>query len=117
MISKKSQRDKRHFRIRVKIKGVAQMPRLAVFRSNKHIYAQVIDDEKSQTLVSASDFNLDESKDKISKTVNAQMVGEILADKAKVAKISKVVFDRSGFKFHGRVKALAEGARKGGLKF
>jgi len=92
--------------------------RLAVFRSNKYIYAQIIDDERGHTLVSASDKNLKLKKEeKLTKTQRAEKVGEILAEKAKRKNILEVWFDRRGYKYHGRVKALAEGARKGGLKF
>lgn len=117
MISKKSRRGSRHKHIRQKVKGTPSMPRLSVFRSNKHIYTQIIDDEKSQTIVSSSDLEVKDSKEKIGKTQKAIMVGKILAKKAKTKKITRVVFDRGGFKFHGRIKALAEGARNGGLKF
>lgn len=88
-------------------------PRLAVFRSNKAIYAQIIDDEKGQTLVAASEKDLKSG----TKTEKAQMVGETLAKKAVKLGIKKVKFDRRGYQYHGRVKALAEGARKGGLLF
>lgn len=117
MINIKAQRAKRHNRIRLTLKGTDLKPRLSVFRSNKHIYAQIIDDQISKTLVSASDFGLSKSKEDVGKAENAAKVGEDLAQKAKAKKISSVVFDRGGFKFHGRIKALAEGARKGGLKF
>ena len=117
MINKKEQRAKRHNRIRLILKGTDSKPRLSVFRSNKHIYAQIIDDQKSTTIVSASDFGLSKSKEDAGKSANAAKVGVDLAQKAKAKKISSVVFDRGGFKFHGRVKALAEAARKGGLKF
>lgn len=111
------QRIKRHRRIRIKVFGNSSIPRLSVFRSNKHIYAQIIDDQKSSTIASMSDLNLKKQKDKIGKTHKAAMVGEILAERAKTQKINAIVFDRGGFKFHGRVKALAEGLRNGGLKF
>lgn len=117
MKNNRHQRIKRHWRIRTKVVGNGSIPRLSVFRSNKHIYAQIIDDQKSVTVASLSDLNLKEQKDKIGKTQKAAMVGEMLAEKAKTQKIHKIVFDRGGFKFHGRVKALAEGLRIGGLKF
>lgn len=117
MKNAKAQRAKRHNRIRLTLKGNNLKPRLSVFRSNKHIYAQIIDDQKSTTLVSASDFGFTKSKETAGKIENATKVGVDLAQKAKAKKISSIVFDRGGFKFHGRVKALAEGARKGGLKF
>lgn len=92
--------------------------RLAVFRSNKYIYAQIIDDEKGHTLVAASEKDLKLKKgEKLTKTQRARMVGKILAEKAVGKKIFYVWFDRRKYKYHGRVKALAEGAREGGLKF
>ena len=106
-------------RIRKKISGTPERPRLSVFRSNKHIYAQLIDDEAGRTLVAASTRSKElagqlEGK---TKTEQAKMVGELLAQKAKQAGISNAVFDRNGYKYHGRVKALADGAREGGLIF
>ncbi len=97
-----------------KIKGTTLRPRLSVFRSHRVIYAQVIDDEKGKTLVAA---NEKEMKAKGTKIEKAALVGEALAKKALVKKIKTVVFDRGHYQYHGRVKALAEGARKGGLKF
>lgn len=91
--------------------------RLAVFRSNKHIYAQIIDDEKGHTLVSASDLKDLKTSQKMTKTEKAKEVGKILAQKALEAKVKDVFFDRRKYKYHGRVKALAEGAREGGLNF
>ena len=114
--SKKGQKEKRHRRVRAKICGTEERPRLCVFKSNKHIYAQVINDEKGFTLVSASDLEIkDLKKDK--KIDLAQKVGELIAKKAKDKKIETVVFDRGGFRYHGRVKTLAEEARKQGLQF
>lgn len=107
-------RQARHRRIRSKISGTAERPRLNVFRSNAFIYAQLIDDVKGVTLCAASDIK---SKAKQTKTESAKKVGEELAKKAKDLKIENVVFDRGGYKFHGRVKALADGARENGLKF
>jgi len=108
-------RLKRHGRIRNKISGTAQCPRLNVFRSLKNIYAQIIDDEKGVTLVSASSLELKETyggnKDA------AKQVGKLIAEKATKEGISEVVFDRGGYIYHGRVAFLAEGAREGGLKF
>lgn len=101
-------------RVRAKIAGTKDIPRLSVFRSNKYIYAQLIDDESQKTLVSASSPEVKEKKVKMEV---AEIVGETLAKKALKKKIKKVVFDRSGYKYHGRVAALAEGARKGGLEF
>jgi len=93
--------------------------RLAVFRSNKHIYAQIIDDQKGYTLVSCSEKQLNKKdfKENEKNVVKAGLVGELLAEKAKKAGVKKVKFDRRSYKYHGRVKALAEGARKGGLEF
>lgn len=92
-------------------------PRIAVFRSNKYLYAQIIDDQKGHTLVAASDQGLEPAALKKTKTERASMVGEILAKKALKKKIKEVWFDRRQYKYHGRVKALAEAARKGGLSF
>jgi large subunit ribosomal protein L18 len=117
--SKQENRQKRHRKIRAKIKGTADKPRLSVFRSNSHIYAQLVDDEKGKTLVSAKDFEVKpaKKKDLDGKQAIAFSVGELIAQKAKKEKIKKVVFDRSGYKYHGRVKALADGARSQGLEF
>jgi large subunit ribosomal protein L18 len=112
--SKTEKREKRHRKIRARIFGTASRPRLCVFRSNKHIYAQLINDEKNKVLVSASDLEIKKPK---KKTEIAFDVGKLIAQKAKEIKITKVVFDRAGYKYHGRVKALAEGAREGGLEF
>lgn len=106
---------RRKHRTRVKIKGTAQRPRLSVFRSLKHIYAQIIDDEKGQTLVAASDRDLSAKFDK--RETIAYETGKILAKRALEKKIKKIVFDRGGYKYHGRIKALAEGVREGGLEF
>jgi len=108
------QRKKRHNRIRTKITGTENRPRLCVFRSNQHIYAQLINDEKNKILAQASDRNF---KKDLTKTEKAKKVGEIIVKLAEEKKISKIVFDRAGYKYHGRVKALAESIRKRGLKF
>ncbi len=113
MISKKERRVKIKARIRGRISGTPERPRLSVFRSNKQIYAQVIDDLAGNTLASASSKGITEG----TKSEIAEKVGEAIAKKAIEAGITTVVFDRNGFLFHGRVKALADGARKGGLKF
>ena len=113
MISKEQRRRKIKARIRGKISGTAQRPRLCVFRSNKQIYAQLIDDVAGTTLVAASSMGIEQG----TKSEIAAQVGENVAKKALAAGIETVVFDRNGFLFHGRVKALADGARKGGLKF
>lgn len=104
-------------RLRVKIKGTADKPRLAVFRSNKQIYAQIIDDVKGQTLASCSSQLKDLNLQPLSKTDQSKEVGKKLASIAKEKGIESVIFDRGGYKYHGRVKALAEGAREGGLNF
>jgi large subunit ribosomal protein L18 len=111
-------RLKRHRRLRAKVEGSPSRPRLAVFRSLKHIYAQVIDDTTGSTLVSASDIDpaLREQA-KSGKTDEARMVGEAVAKRALERGISQVVFDRGGFLYHGRVKALADAARGAGLEF
>lgn len=98
-----------------KIKGTSLRPRLSVFRSGKHIYAQIIDDLTGKTIVAESSRLAQEKK--LTKTQKAELVGESLAKKAILKKIKKIVFDRRDYQFHGRVKALAEGARKGGLDF
>ena len=100
--------------MRKKIFGSAEVPRLSVFKSGKHIYAQLIDDFKQVTLISADSLKI---KDKIQATEIAKKIGETIAVKAKEKKIKKVVFDRAGFIYHGRIKALADSARSGGLKF
>ena len=116
---RKEQRQKRHLRVRAKLSGTAERPRLAVYRSEKHIYAQLIDDIKGITLVSAStvDREMRDSTEKPWNVEAASQVGKLLAKKALEKGISSVVFDRGGFNFHGRVKSLADGAREGGLKF
>ena len=101
-------------RIRTKVSGTAERPRLTVFRSNSQIYAQVIDDTKGATLASASSLAI---KDKMTKTEKAAQVGKAIAEAAKKAGVETVVFDRNGYLYHGRVKQLADAAREGGLKF
>ncbi|MEK7596696.1 MAG: 50S ribosomal protein L18 [Patescibacteria group bacterium] len=127
---KKQKRDRRHVKIRTRIFGTAKMPRLAVFRSNKFMYAQLIDDDNGRTLVSASSLsdkkslkggkakdNAGDAKKGTKKMNAAIIVGKTIAEKALAMKIESVVFDRGGFGYRGQVKALAEGARSGGLKF
>ncbi|KKQ37391.1 MAG: 50S ribosomal protein L18 [Candidatus Woesebacteria bacterium GW2011_GWA1_37_7] len=117
-MNKKAALEKRKKRVRSKIFGTSKRPRLSVFRSKRHTYAQIIDDAKGITLVSVSDLELTkDSKSKSAKVVVAMTVGEALAKKAIQKKIKDVTFDRGGRKYHGRIKSLAEGARKGGLKF
>lgn len=109
----KDKRERRHYRLRRKLTGVSERPRLAVYRSGQHIYAQIIDDTKGATLASESDLKLKEG----TKKDKALTVGENLAKKALKLKVTQIVFDRGGFKYHGRVASLAEGLRKGGLQF
>jgi large subunit ribosomal protein L18 len=109
------QRIKR--RVRAKVSGSAERPRLSVFRSNRHIYAQLIDDLAGRTLAAASTVEADLSAESAARTEQAKTVGQRLAERAKEAGIERVVFDRNGFRFHGRVRAVAEGARAGGLQF
>ena len=109
---KKESRQKVKYAIRKKVSGTSERPRLAVFRSNKEIYAQLIDDVAGNTLASASSADV-----KGTKTEQATVVGKLIADNAKKAGIDTIVFDRGGFLYHGRVKALAESARESGLKF
>lgn len=117
MLAKKVSRRQRIRRsIRAKVRGTAQRPRLSVFRSNKEIYAQLIDDVAGQTLASASSTEKALKATKGTKIEQATGVGKALAEKAKAAGITTVVFDRGGYLYHGRVKALADGAREGGLK-
>ena len=116
---KKEAKTKRHYRIRNKIAGTASMPRLTMFKSLKYIYAQIVDDENGVTLVSASSLEKD-IKSKLSNTAGmdaAKLVGEVIAERAMANKIESVVFDRSGYLYHGKVKMLADAAREKGLKF
>ena len=114
MTTKKIERRiKIKYRVRKNVNGTAERPRLSVFRSNKQIYAQVINDVTGTTLASASSLGLEA----MPKTEQAQKVGALLAEKAKAAGITSVVFDRNGYLYHGRVKALADAAREGGLNF
>ena len=114
--SKVTRRAKIKRRIRKNVSGTSEMPRLSVFRSNKQIYAQIIDDSTGKTLVSASSYNNEEAS-KGNKVDQASVVGKEVAEKAIKAGIEKVVFDRNGYLYHGRVKSLADSAREGGLKF
>ena len=111
-----ARRAKIKVRVRRKVQGTPERPRLAVYRSNKGIYAQIIDDENGRTLASASSLK-DKQANEVAKTEQARMVGQAIAEKAKAAGIASVVFDRNGYLYHGRVKALAEAAREGGLQF
>ena len=113
---RKMERTRRHIRVRRKISGTAQRPRLCVYRSNSNIYAQIIDDVAGKTLVQASTLDK-EVKTKHSNKVAAKEVGTLIAKRATEKKITEIVFDRSGYIYHGVVKELAEAAREGGLKF
>ena len=116
-VARNEARQARHSRVRAKVSGTANVPRLNVFRSNSNIFAQIIDDEAGITLVSASSLDKDLKLENGSNIEAATKVGELVAEKALKAKITKVVFDRGGYLYHGRVKALAEAARNKGLEF
>ena len=113
--TKEQSRGRIHMRVRKKVNGSAERPRLSVYRSNKAIYCQIIDDLKGHTLVAANSW--EDQSAAGTKTEKAKLVGQRVAEKAKAAGIETVVFDRGGYLYHGRVKALADGAREGGLKF
>jgi large subunit ribosomal protein L18 len=116
-LTKLQHRKRRQRRVRKKVMGTAERPRLAVFRSNKHIYVQAIDDISGRTLVSASTMEAGMRGDATATVAGAKQVGQLVGQRAKQANIDAVVFDRGGFKFHGRVAAIAEGAREAGLEF
>ncbi len=109
-------RARRHLRVRKRVRGTATRPRLVVFRSSKHIYAQVVDDDKGVTLVGAADTSEGIQVEGSGKTAKSHALGRLIAARAKEKGIAKVVFDRGGYQYHGRVKAVADGARKGGLE-
>ena len=115
LIKRQEMRARRHRRVRRKVTGTAERPRLTVFRSNRRIYAQIIDDLEGRTLASASSREIKESG--LDKSQTAGKVGELLSERIKEKNIARVVFDRGGYLYHGRVKALAEGVRKGGIDF
>ena len=115
--SRTSASQKRHSRLRLRVAGSPERPRLAVFRSINQIYAQVIDDSSGRTLASASSLESGVRTSKGNKSDHAKMVGKLLAERARSAGVERVVFDRAGFRYHGRVRALAEAAREGGLDF
>jgi large subunit ribosomal protein L18 len=117
MVTKSLRREKIKFRVRKKIAGTAQRPRLSVFRSNNDIYVQLIDDDGSKTLASASSRDKDIAAQKATKTELSKLVGSAIARKAVELGLKDVVFDRGGYLYHGRVKAVADGAREGGLNF
>ena len=117
MNNKSSARQKIRYRIRKKISGAAAKPRLSVFRSNAEIYAQLIDDDNAVTIAAVSSRDKDIQAQKLTKTEKSKLVGSAIARKAGELGVTKVVFDRGGYIYHGRVKAVAEGAREGGLQF
>lgn len=117
MSSKINARQKIRYRIRKKITGSAAKPRLSIFRSNKDIYVQLIDDENGATILSASSREKDIAAQKVNKVESSKLVGAAIAKKSEDLGIKNVVFDRSGYLYHGRIKAIAEGAREGGLVF
>ncbi|MCA9879047.1 MAG: 50S ribosomal protein L18 [Thermomicrobiales bacterium] len=115
-----TKRQRRHVRVRAKVAGTQSRPRLNVFRSSAHIYAQVIDDDRGHTLLAASDLEpevRERAGAEANKSARARVVGEIIGERAKAAGIDAIVFDRGGYLYHGRVKAVAEGARAAGLTF
>lgn len=114
---KATRRTRRRYGLRKRIRGTPDRPRLSVYRSLNHIYAQVVDDLAGSTIVAASTREADASHDKTGNAAAAAKVGEVIAQRAKEKGVTKVVFDRGGFRFHGRVKALADAARKAGLEF
>lgn len=114
--SRNQLRKRRHLRVRTKIEGTSERPRLNVFRSLNHIYAQLVNDEQGETLVAASSLELEGNGD-LTKAQAAEKVGELIAERAVDQGVKKIIFDRGGYRYHGRVKALAEAARKGGLEF
>ena len=118
-LSRQAKRQRVHDRVRLTVSGTAERPRLCVYRSLEHIYAQVIDDRAGRTLVSASTADKETKKNLKGggNVAAAKVVGKAIADRAKAAGVSKVVFDRGGYKYHGRVKALADAAREAGLQF
>ena len=120
MINKRPRKESiksRHARVRGKVSGTAERPRMAVYRSGKHIYAQMIDDESGSTLCAASSLDKSIRSQKVTFTERARLVGELAAERASEKGLEAVVFDRGGFKYHGRIAALAEGAREKGLRF
>ena len=119
VITKREARIRRHLRVRKRLRGTADCPRLSVFRSLNHIYAQIIDDISGKTLISASTLEADIKSDLKGKTKveKAGLVGKLVAERARDKGIEQIVFDRNGFKYHGRIKALADSARESGLRF
>jgi large subunit ribosomal protein L18 len=116
MLQKVKSRDRRHRRVRKKVQGTTERPRLSVFRSARHVYAQVIDDTSGRTLAAASTMEKETRGGKTANVDAAKSVGQRLGERAKAAGVTTVVFDRGGFRYHGRVAAVAEGARESGLE-
>ncbi len=116
-LTKKERRERIKLRIRKRLRGTSESPRMSVFRSNKEIYAQIVNDDEGKTIVSVSSRDKGIAGAKGNKSEVAQIVGKAIAEKAIKEGVSKVVFDRNGYLYHGRVKSLAEAAREGGLKF
>ncbi|HLG06403.1 MAG TPA: 50S ribosomal protein L18 [Gemmatimonadales bacterium] len=114
--TREERRYRRHLRVRKRVMGTAERPRLAVFRSLKHVYARLVDDDRSATLLGVSDGSTGIEVDGKGKIARARAVGKLLAARAKAVGIARVVFDRAGYRYHGRVQAVAEGAREGGLE-
>ena len=117
MLQKVSSRRRRHHRVRTKVRGTADRPRLSVFRSTRHVYAQVIDDVTGRTIASASTMEKDARGSATANVSAAKAVGQRLGERTKAAGVTSVVFDRGGFRYHGRVAAVADGARESGLEF
>ncbi len=115
--TRNDRRYRRHLRVRVRVAGTAERPRLVVFRSLKHIYAQLVNDDQGVTLLGVSDASEGVDSTTAGKVNRAKATGKLLAEKAKAAGVTRVVFDRAGYRYHGRVQAVAEGAREGGLEF
>lgn len=115
VITSRERRQRRRYRVRAKVSGTAERPRLSVYRSNRGVFAQLIDDVEGRT-VAAANWTEPELRE-LERTEQAKKAGELLAERAKKAGVERCVFDRSGYRYHGRVKALAEGAREGGLEF
>ena len=115
--SRSDRRYRRHLRVRTRVAGTAERPRLVVFRSLKHIYAQLVNDDQGVTLLGVSDASEGVDTTTAGKVNRAKATGKLLAEKARAAGVTKVVFDRGGYRYHGRVQAVADGAREGGLEF
>jgi large subunit ribosomal protein L18 len=115
--TRNDRRYRRHLRVRTRVAGTAERPRLVVFRSLKHIYAQLVNDDQGVTLLGVSDASEGVDSTTAGKVNRAKATGKLLAEKAKAAGVTRVVFDRAGYRYHGRVQAVAEGAREGGLEF